>query len=147
MPTLAQFNAVRKPFETQYFATPNPGPHTRTIMVSSHIWWTEHLALAMLNAGHNVLLHFALYLLYTDDEFWGQFGCCWNMVLQTLRQHNVDLIIGGNATPRPASCCIRRRRCRSFTTGGMSRGRSRRWPSGCRQRRRITCGFCVIPRR
>ena len=98
MPTLAQFNAIRKPFETQYFAAPNLGPHTRTVMVPSHIWWTEHLALALLNAGHNVLLHFALYLLYTDDELWRQFDHCWNMVLQTMRQHQVDLIVAGNST-------------------------------------------------
>src|SRR5436190_16571831 len=98
MLTLTEFTKLRRPYETQYFPTPDPTPHTRTIMVSSHIWWTDHLALAILNSGHNVLIHYALYILYTEDAAWNQFDLCWNQILQTIREHKVDLILAGNAT-------------------------------------------------
>jgi spore maturation protein CgeB len=96
--SLAEFTAKRQGFTTQYFPCPDatPGP-PRTVMVCSHIWWTDQIALAFLNAGCNVLLHFPLYLLYTDDSAWSNYDDYRGKILAGMKQAKVDFIVGGNA--------------------------------------------------
>lgn len=91
--TWAAFRSKRLGFQTQFF--PSPGA-TRTVMFCSHIWWTEQMALALVNLGYNVLLHYPLYLLYTDDNAWSKFDQAWNQILATAKAHKVDLLLGGN---------------------------------------------------
>jgi hypothetical protein len=93
--TWAEFCGLRRGFSTQYF--PFPGA-TRTILVSSHIWWTDQIALSLRNLGFNVILSFPLYLLYTDPATAARFDELWNGWIQQIREFNVQLIIGGNAS-------------------------------------------------
>lgn len=95
MLTLPQFLAQRKGFSSQFF--PHPGA-TRTILVASHIWWTEQIALAVYNLGYNVLVHFPFYRLYTDDAAFAQFDHLWNQTLHAIRDLKIDLILAGNST-------------------------------------------------
>ena len=74
---------------------PNAGA-TKTVMVCSHIWWTEQIALAIYNAGYNVLFAPPFYLMYTDELSWQQFDSHWKDTRETLRRHDVSLIVGGN---------------------------------------------------
>src|SRR5438093_5850252 len=90
MLTLTEFTKLRRPYETQYFPTPSPTPHTRTIMVSSHIWWTHHLALAIPNSGHKRPIHYALHPPYIQDPAWNQFDQCWDQILHNIREPKVD---------------------------------------------------------
>jgi len=91
--TYPEFSARRRPHETQYFECPGA---KRTIMVCSHIWWSDQLALAVLNAGYNVLISIPFYLLYTSDEGWNLFDTYWHEILAGMRKIDVSLIIGGN---------------------------------------------------
>jgi hypothetical protein len=89
------FQAQRKPWSVQYF--PQPGA-TRTAMVCSHIWWTEQIALAVLNCGCNLLLYPPLYTLYTDDGARAQFDTIWDKVLAHIQSAKVDVLLGGNTS-------------------------------------------------
>jgi len=66
-------------------------------MLCSHIWWTDQIALAFLNAGYNVLVHAPLYILYTDDLAWARFDELWENILTVMKRVKVELIIAGNA--------------------------------------------------
>ncbi len=79
----------------QYF--PCPGA-THTIVVPSYIWWTEHIGLALLNAGYNVLFCIPLYLLHTDPNALAKFDTVWNDILAAIKNVNASLIIGGNTS-------------------------------------------------
>jgi hypothetical protein len=92
--TLAEFHARRQPNTTQFFKVEGA---RRTVMICSHIWWTEQMALALINLGYNVLVHIPLYLLYTDDATFGRFDEVWGQVVAGVRQTGVEVIIGGNA--------------------------------------------------
>src|SRR5438270_179859 len=67
--------------QPQFF--PCPGA-TRTVMVCSHIWWTEQIAYSFLRCGCNVLIHFPFYLLYTDPGAFRQFDHLWKQILNTV---------------------------------------------------------------
>src|SRR4051812_47661894 len=90
----AEFLSQRTSDAVQYFAAPGA---TRTVMVCSHIWWTDQIALAILNSGCNLVLHYPLHALYTDDRAFEQFDAIWNKALLTIREAKVDLILGGNS--------------------------------------------------
>jgi hypothetical protein len=95
MTTLAQFQQIRKPHTNQLF--PSPGS-TKTILITSHIWWCDMIALAFWRAGFNVLLAEPWYLLYTDDQRFANFDALWNSWLAQIKQHNVQAILGGNSS-------------------------------------------------
>jgi hypothetical protein len=92
--TLAEFQARRQPNTTQFFKVAGA---RRTVMICSHIWWTEQMALALINLGYNVLVHIPLYLLYTDDATFAQFDVLWGQIVAGVRRAGVEVIIGGNA--------------------------------------------------
>jgi len=92
--TWSEFLKRRQWMALQLFS--NTGA-TRTIMVCSHIWWTEQIALALFNAGYNVLFHPPFYLYYTEEAAWNQFDAHWLNIRQTIRDHKVSLILGGNS--------------------------------------------------
>jgi hypothetical protein len=101
--TLAEFSAKRRQHDTQFFECPGAA---RTVMVCSHIWWSDHLALAFYNAGFNVLISMPFYLLYTNEEAFKDFDRYWNEILDGIKQFKVGLIIGGNTcamAPHPKS--------------------------------------------
>ncbi|HEY4329571.1 MAG TPA: glycosyltransferase [Phycisphaerae bacterium] len=91
----AKFLAERKQTDVQYFACPGA---TRTVMVCSHIWWTEQIGLAIRNAGFNVVMHPPLYTFYTDPVAAGQFDHLWIMTLENMRYAKVDYLLGGNTS-------------------------------------------------
>ncbi len=93
--TWPAFLQQRIPNTLQFF--PAPGA-TRTVMVCSHIWWTEQIAFAFLNSGLNVLLHPPLYLLYTSDETFQKFDEHWDTIIATMRRANVEILLGGNTS-------------------------------------------------
>ena len=95
--TWAEFLRQRKAFGTQLFRCP-AGERAPTVMLSSHIWWTEQIGLAILNAGYNVLFYAPLYLLYTDKKGWERFEALWKEILGIMRQTKVDVVVGGNTT-------------------------------------------------
>jgi hypothetical protein len=91
----SEFLAQRQPWNVQYL--PCAGA-TRTVMVCSHIWWTEQIALAVLNGGCNVLLYPPLYTLYTDEASWADFDTLWEKVLTHIDSAKVDCMLGGNTS-------------------------------------------------
>ncbi|HVS73392.1 MAG TPA: glycosyltransferase [Phycisphaerae bacterium] len=101
--SLAEFNSRRTPYTTQFFATPGA---TRTVMICSHIWWTEQMALALLNLGYNVLVYEPLYLLYTEEAAFDTFDTLWAQAIAVIRRMKVEVMIGGNAAalaPHPGT--------------------------------------------
>jgi spore maturation protein CgeB len=93
----AEFQSKRQAFTTQHFPNPDGRTNARTVMVCSHIWWTDQIGLAFLNAGCNVLFHAPLYLLYTDENAWPRFDEHWASFLAVMKQARVDFVLGGNA--------------------------------------------------
>lgn len=92
--TLAEFQSRRTPNTTQMFQVEGA---TRTVMICSHIWWTEQMALALINLGYSVLIHVPLYLLYTDEGAFSRFDELWGQMVAGIRQTKVEVILGGNA--------------------------------------------------
>lgn len=80
----------------QYF--PGSSPTAKTILISSHIWWTELIAYALWKLGHNVLAVPPWYSLYVTDNCFEQFDAQWDACLNMIREMKVELIIGGNST-------------------------------------------------
>jgi len=85
--------------------TGNPGAQlfrvpgaTRTIMVCSHIWWTEQIGFAFLQSGFNVLMHPPLYTLYTDPNAFPKFDELWQGILANIHAVKVDYLLGGNTS-------------------------------------------------
>lgn len=95
MTTLAQFQQQRKPHTNQLF--PSPGS-TKTILITSHIWWVDMIALAFWRAGFNVLLAEPWYLMFTDDQCFKSFDSLWNSWIEQIRKHKVQAILGGNSS-------------------------------------------------
>ena len=79
----------------QYLNYPNAN---RTILVSSHIWWTDVIAYALHTLGFNVMLTGPMYEFYTRDSFFDDFDNQFHGWAKTIREKNVDLILSGNST-------------------------------------------------
>lgn len=95
MLTFLEFLKQRQLFANQFFAHPTA---TRTVMVSSHIWWSDHVAYGAYAAGYNVLLYMPLYLLYIDPAAAARFDAYWSETLTAIKEHKVELILAGNST-------------------------------------------------
>jgi hypothetical protein len=95
MTTLAEFQRQRRPQTNQFF--PSPGSN-RTILITSHIWWVDMIALAFWRAGFNVLLAEPWYLMYTDDQRFKNFDQLWSSWLEQIKKLNVQAILGGNSS-------------------------------------------------
>jgi hypothetical protein len=70
----------------------------RTVMVSSHIWWTAAMAYAIWQRGYNVVVTRPFYLAYVSDQAWADFGRHFDEWRGLIRTHKVNLVIGGNST-------------------------------------------------
>src|SRR5580692_1813545 len=95
MLSLQEFFQKRQSAANYIFNTPGA---TRTILVSSHIWWVDLIALALVRLGYNVLVAEPFYFLYTLDDRWNNFDALYNQWLGYIKQLKIDLIIGGNTT-------------------------------------------------
>jgi hypothetical protein len=93
---LGQFIANRKAGTNQIF--PCAGGNGKTVLVSSHIYWTDLIGLALLRLGYNVILTAPWYAFWTDESWWKDFDNQYSMWVNTLRQHKVMCVIGGNTT-------------------------------------------------
>lgn len=101
---LSEFIANRKSGTNQYFAS--PGGSGKTVLVSSHIYWTDLIGLALIRLGYNVIFAVPWYTFWTDDTWWNDFDRQYEQWVNTLRQHKVICVIGGNTTamvPHPRS--------------------------------------------
>ncbi len=93
--TFQEFLGQRNGQLNQFF----PHPQAKgTVLVSSHIWWTEQIALAVYNLGYNLLIHFPFYFLYTDEAAWNNFDGLWDQIRHNIKEFKVDLILAGNST-------------------------------------------------
>lgn len=91
----AAFLQQRRQGTNQFLAV----PHARaTLLLSSHIWWTEMIGYSLLKLGYNVLFAEPFYLLYTQDEHFANFEHVWAHWLAQVRTYRVAALIGGNAT-------------------------------------------------
>ncbi|HET6249302.1 MAG TPA: glycosyltransferase [Tepidisphaeraceae bacterium] len=100
---LADFLARRKSFTNEYFACPGS---TKTVLISSYIWWTELIAYALLRLGYNVLVAEPWYLMWIDDQRFANFDSIYRQWVDVIKRMNVQLVIGGNSTiavPHPVS--------------------------------------------
>ena len=70
----------------------------RTVMFSSHIWWTDLMAYSLLKLGYNVVLAQPWYAIWGNDENFNRFDVLYSDILATIRKYNVKLLIGGNST-------------------------------------------------
>ena len=95
MKSVFEFLAKRKPFTNEFF--PVPGA-TRTVLISSYIWWTELIAYALIRQGCNVLVAEPWYLMWLDDRRFVNFDTLFNRWVAAVRKFKVQLIIGGNTT-------------------------------------------------
>jgi len=95
MLTTAQFLQFRQQNTNQFIPADAPAP---TNLVTSHIWWSDFIALSLHRLGYNVLLASPFYLLFTDDAGWANFDSLYNQFLATIKQYKVSLILGGNST-------------------------------------------------
>ena len=93
--TFQEFLGQRNGQLNQFFPHPNA---KGTVLVSSHIWWTEQIALAVYNLGYNLLIHFPFYFLYTDEAAWNNFDGLWDQIRHNIKEFKVDLILAGNST-------------------------------------------------
>ena len=94
--TVFDFLARRDMGAVQVF--PGTGPAPRTVMISSHIWWTELIAYAVWRLGHTVVAVPPWYSLYVSDAAFAQFDAQWDACLDVIRQTRPDVILGGNST-------------------------------------------------
>lgn len=95
MSDISDFFAKRKRYQNEYFACPGS---TKTVMISSFVWWTELIAFSLLKLGYNVLIAEPWYYFWTDDEHFANFDRYFDRWARTLRKFNVQLVIGGNTT-------------------------------------------------
>ena len=95
MSAIVEFLQKRKRYTNEYFASPGS---RRTVLLCSHVWWTEVMAYALLKLGYNVLVAEPWYLLWLDDAKFLHFDKVFNQWVQTLRKFNVQLVLGGNST-------------------------------------------------
>src|ERR1700733_5782980 len=92
---LSDFLSRRKKFTNEYFASPGS---TKTVLISSYIWWTELMAYALLKLGYNVLVAEPWYLMWLDDQRGKNLDSIYRQWIDVIRKLNVQLVIGGNAT-------------------------------------------------
>lgn len=95
MNTVFEFMAKRKRFTNEFFPTPGS---TKTVLISSYIWWTELIAYALIRLGYNVLVAEPWYMMWIDDRRFVNFDTIYNQWVQTIKKFNVQLILGGNTT-------------------------------------------------
>jgi hypothetical protein len=93
---LSKFFSIRKSGSNQFF--PAAGGNGKTVMVTSHIYWTDLIGLALLRLGYNVIFASPWYTFWTDDSWWDDFDNQFSMWVNTIRQHKVICVIGGNTT-------------------------------------------------
>jgi hypothetical protein len=94
--TAAEFLKTRQPGTNQFFESANG--NGQTILLSSHIYWTDLIGLALLRLGYNVLFTAPWYLFWTSDELWQNFDNLFAEWVKIIRQHKVICILGGNTT-------------------------------------------------
>lgn len=98
----ATFFQHRKPGTNQLVPAFGSGngadPKARTILVSSHVWWSELIGLAFVNLGYNVLFAYPWYFFYTEEKLWNNFDQTFADWIKIIKDHKVDLILGGNTT-------------------------------------------------
>ncbi len=95
MAEILEFLQKRKRYSNEYFASAGS---RKTVLICSHVWWTELMAHALLKLGCNVLVAEPWYLLWLDDGKFLHADKIFNQWVQTLRKFNVQLVIGGNST-------------------------------------------------
>jgi hypothetical protein len=93
---IGQFFANRKPGTNQYFAA--PGGNGKCVLVSSHIYWTDLMGLALLRLGYDVIFAVPWFGFWTDENWWRDFDNQFSMWVNTLRERKVICVIGGNTT-------------------------------------------------
>src|SRR3954466_2903334 len=89
MSGIADFLSRRKQFTNEYFACPGS---RKTVLVSSHIEWTDLIAHALLKLGYNVLIAEPWSLLWLDDRRFANFDNLFNQWVKTLKKFNVQLV-------------------------------------------------------
>ena len=94
--TVAEFYAKRTLGENQFFD--NAGGNGKTILLSSHIYWTDLIGLALLRMGYNVIFAAPWYGFWISDHLYENFDALFNEWVGIIRQHKVCCIIGGNTT-------------------------------------------------
>lgn len=92
--TIYQFLQHRQMGQNQRFDYPGS---KRTVLICSHIWWTEQIAYSLLKQGCNVLVATPWYGLYSNDVLWQQGGQWFDNWVKMIQDQKVDLAIGGNA--------------------------------------------------
>jgi hypothetical protein len=97
---IAEFFAQRKLGENQFFECPagHPKRKGRTVLVTSHIYWTDLIGLSLLRMGYDVLFAAPWYLFWTSDALWGNFDALFAEWVNIIKQHKVACIVGGNTT-------------------------------------------------
>jgi glycosyl transferase family 1 len=93
---LAKFFAERKQGANQFFPAENG--NGKTVLLTSHIYWTDLMALALLRLGYNVIVANPWYFFWTDDNWFNNFDREYGNWINTIREQNVMCIIGGNTT-------------------------------------------------
>jgi len=94
---LVSFFKQRTPERPQSFKAIGT-PTNKTILLSSHIWWTDLMAFALLNLGYNVIITQPWYLFWLNDLTHENFDKTFREQADEVRKWNVKLIIGGNST-------------------------------------------------
>lgn len=94
MPTVHEFLKQRQIGQNQQFN--NPGSKF-TIVLCSHIWWTELMAYSLLKLGYSVLIAHPWYWNYVHDTRWDMASDLFDAWVKIIREQNVRLAIGGNA--------------------------------------------------
>ena len=95
MSSIFDFLSRRKQFTNEYFACPGSG---KTVLVSSHAWWTDLIAHALLALGYNVLVAEPWQLFWLDERRFLNFDNVFHQWVQTLRKFKVQLALGCNGT-------------------------------------------------
>jgi len=95
MPEILEFLQKRKRYTNEYFASTGS---KKTVLICSHVWWTELMAHALLELGYNVLVAEPWYLMWLEDSKFVLADKIFSQWVQTLRKFNVQLVIGGNST-------------------------------------------------
>jgi len=95
MTEILEFLQKRKRYTNEYFASTGS---KKTVLICSHVWWTELMAHALLKLGYNVLVAEPWYLLWLDDSKLLHADKIFSQWVQTLKKFGVQLVIGGNST-------------------------------------------------
>ncbi len=77
---------------------PAPGTSNRTVLISSYIWWTELIAHALIRLGCNVLVAEPFFWFFSDPDRFANFEKWYDQWVKWLREHKIQLMIGGNTT-------------------------------------------------